>query len=116
MKNNDLEEKLLNNASLDELIKMKMEQEVYEELEKSKLQPKKEMIKDIEKVPTELIFSKKAVYKMFNRINKSETYLNGVQAEALLGLQNTVRDKMNAGLMSAFSTEDAYVKFEYVEV
>lgn len=116
MKNNDFEEKLLNKASLDELIKMKMEQEVYEELEKSKLQPKKGIIKNIEKVPTELVFSKKAVYKMFNRINKSETYLNGVQAEALLGLQNTVRDKMKAGLMSAFSTEDAYVKFESIEV
>lgn len=111
----DIEERLLSHASLDELIKMKMEEELKTEFEKSKHKPEKVIIRDIAEAPTHLIFSKSAVYKMFNRINKSETYLSGIQAEALLGLQNNIREKIKDGKMDAFSTDNAYVKFEYVE-
>ena len=111
----ELEERLLSHASLDELIKMKMEEEIKTEFEKSNHKPKKVKITDISKVPTPLIFSKSAVYKMFNRINKSETYLNGIQAEAMTGLQSNVREQIKDGKMDAFSTDSAYVKFEYVE-
>jgi len=110
----DAEERLLSSASLDELIKIKMEQEIKQEVDKSKQQPSKKVITDISKVPSALIFSKKSVFKMFNRINKTETYLNGLQAEALMGLQTSIRDKISSGLMDAFSTEDAYVKFESI--
>lgn len=116
MKNKDNEERLLSQASLDDLIKMKMEEELKAEFQKSKQTPKKEIVKDISKVPEDLIFSKKSVFKMFNRISKSETYLNGIQAEALIGLQTNVREKIRLGQMDAFSTEDVYVKFEYAEV
>lgn len=109
------EQKLLSHASLDELIKMKMEEELKAEFEKAKQKPQKQTITDISKVPTELIFSKKAVYKIFNRINKTETYINGMQAESMLGLQNSVREKIKCGQMDAFSTDGAYVKFEKVE-
>lgn len=112
----DLEQRLLNHASLDELIKMKMEEELKTEIEKVKEKPKKQIITDISKVPAELIFSKQAVYKIFNRINKTETYLNGLQAEALLGVQNAIREKIKLGQMDAFSTDNAYVKFEKIEL
>lgn len=109
------EQRLLSHASLDELIKMKMEEELKSEFKKSKEKPQKQVITDISKIPAELIFSKQAVYKIFNRINKTETYLNGLQAEALLGLQNTIREKIKSGQMDAFSTDTAYVKFEKIE-
>lgn len=112
----DTEQRLLSNASLDELIKMKMEEELKFEIDKSKQQPEKTVIKEISKVPTELIFSKHATYRMFNRTNKSETFLNGIQAEAMLGLQNGIREKIKSGIMDAFSTDNAYVKFEYAEI
>ncbi len=112
----DIEQRLLSHASLDELIKMKMEEELKVEFDKSKENFQKTIITEISKVPTDLIFSKKAVYKMFNRINKSETYLNGMQAEAMIGLQNNIRDKVKSGQMDAFSTDSAYVKFESIEV
>lgn len=114
-KNKDIEEKLLNQSSLDDLIKRKMEEEMAEELANASKKPEKKVIKDISKVPTELIFSSRAVYKIFNRVNKTETYLNGMQAEAMIGLQNSVREKFKSGQMDAFSTENAYVKFEYIE-
>jgi len=112
----DLEERLLSTSSLDELIKIKMEQELKQEFEKSKQAPSIKTVTDISKVPSHLIFSKKAVFRMFNRVNKSETFLNGIQAEAMIGLQSAVRDKIRAGLMDAFSTDSAYVKFEEIEI
>lgn len=112
---NELEQRLLSHASLDELIKMKMEEELKAEFEKSNEKPQKQIITEISKVPTNLIFSKHAVYKMFNRINKIESYLNGLQAEAMLGLQTSIREKIKSGQMDAFSTENAYVKFDKIE-
>lgn len=113
---NEQEQRLLSHASLDELIKMKMEEELKAEFEKSKEKPKKQVITDISKVPSELVFSKQAVYKIFNRINKTETYLNGLQAEAMLGVQTAIREKIKSGQMDAFSTDTAYVKFEKIEI
>lgn len=117
MKNNekDLEERLLSSVSLDELIKRKMEEELKSEFSKSNEKSEKNIITDISKAPKHLIFSKYSVFKMFNRINKTETYLNGIQAEAMMGLQSSIRDKISAGEMDAFSTDSAYVKFEGVE-
>jgi hypothetical protein len=112
---NEIEQRLLNHASLDELIKMKMEEELKFEFEKSNQKPQKKLVIDISEVPTDLIFSKQAVYKLFNRINKTETYINGLQAEAMLGLQTAIREKIKLGQMDAFSTDSAYVKFEKVE-
>ena len=114
MKNKDKEEMLLNNISLEDLIKMKIEKEFMEDLKKSKEKPKKKVYKDIKKVPQSMIFSKEAVYKYFNRNTKCETYINGIQAEALIGVENQIREKMLKGELSAFTTEDAYIKFDQV--
>lgn len=111
----NIEQRLLNHASLDELIKMKMEEELKAEFEKAKKKPQIQVITDISEVPADLIFSKKSVYKLFNRINKTETFINGMQAESMLGLQNSVREKIKQGQMDAFSTDEVYIKFEKVE-
>lgn len=113
---NEIEQRLLNSASLDELIKMKMEEELSAEFVKSNEVVKTRLITDISQVRSDLIFSKQSVFKIFNRVNKTESYLNGLQAEAMLGLQTTIREKIKSGLMDAFSTETAYVKFEKIEV
>lgn len=115
-KDDDIEQMLLNNASLDELIKMKIEKEFKAEQEMAKTKPQKKVITDIEKVPKSKIFSKQAVFRLFNRKNKTETFINGMQAEALLGIQNSIREKIYNGEVSAFTTEDAYVKFEKIDV
>lgn len=112
---NELEQRLLKSASLDELIKMKMEEELQIEIDKSKEKLEKQVITAISQVPTHLIFSKQSVYKIFNRVTKTETYINGLQAEAMLGLQTAIRGKIKAGEMDAFSTDTAYIKFEKVE-
>lgn len=109
---NNEEEMLLNGKTLDELIKLKIEQEFMEDLKKSKEKPKPKIILKIKDVPKEKIFSKDTVYRYFNRNTKCETFINGVQAEALTGTQNHVREKILNGELSAFTTNDAYIKFE----
>ena len=116
-KNDDIEEMLLSGTSLDDLIRMKIEAEFKDEIKKSKEQKAKQQKREytkINEVPKEYIFSKDAVYKFYNRNTKLETYINGVQAEALLGLQYNIRNKILNGEMSTFSTGHAYVKFEKV--
>lgn len=113
---NNVEERLLSQKSLDELIKIKMEEELKAQMKKAKQKPQKHVITDISKVPRHLIFSKLSVYKMFNKVNKTETYLNGIQAEGLIGVQNSTREKMKNGEIDTFSTENAYVKFEKIEL
>lgn len=112
---NEEEKRLLNTSSIDELIKIKMEEELKAEIQKANEKPSKQIITDIAKVPKDLIFSKHSVYKLFHRTNKTECYINGLQAEAMLGLQNAAREKIKTGQIDAFSTESAYVKFEKIE-
>lgn len=112
MKNKDAEEMLLNNASLEDLIKMKIEKEFMEDLKKSKEKPKQKVYKNIKDVPKDKIFSKNSTYRYFNRNSKCETFINGVQAEALIGVQNHIREKMLNGDLNAFTTDDAYIKFD----
>lgn len=112
MKNNEAEERLLNNASIEDLIKMKIEREFMEDLKKSKQKVLPKTYTDIKDVPQDKIFSKCSVFRYFNRNTKCETFVNGVQADALIGIQNNVREKMLKGQLDAFTTESAYVKFE----
>ncbi|MBR5554698.1 hypothetical protein IKU74_01665 [bacterium] len=110
----NIEEILLSETSLDELIRMKIEKELKTEIEKAKeaknLKPT--IIKTIKDVPKSKIFSKFAIYKIFNKTTKQETFINGIQAEALLGLQNNIREKLLNKEISAFSTDEIFVKFE----
>ena len=112
MKNNEAEERLLNNASIEDLIKMKIEKEFMEDLKKSKQKVLPKTYIDIKDVPQDKIFSKCSVFRVFNRNTKCETFVNGIQADALIGIQNNVREKMLKGQLDAFTTESAYVKFE----
>ena len=115
-KDEDIEQMLLNNASLDDLIKVKIEKEFKEAQGKENLKPQQVTICDISKVPSELIFSKESVFKIFNKKTKIQTFISGLQAEALLGIQNSVREKMLRGKTASFATDDAYVKFEKVTI
>lgn len=111
MKNKEIEEMLMSGASLDDLIKMKIEQEFMNDMKKSEEKSELKIITDLKKVPKDKIFSKDALYKIFNRNTKCETYINGVQAEALTGIQNNIREKLLKAELSAFTTDDSYVKF-----
>lgn len=110
----DMEQVLLSNASLDELIKMKIEEEFNANQKQQKQKSVKKYILDLKQVPKEQIFSKNAVFRVYNRLNKTESLINGIQADAMIGIQSGIREKFLEKVLTAFSTDDAYVKFEKV--
>ena len=108
----EIEQRLLNDISLDEIIKSKIEEEFNSELKHEKKKAVRKAVTNLKELSKEQIFSKNSVFKLYNRINKSETLINGIQADALLGIQTGIREKFFDGSLTVFSTEDAYVKFE----
>jgi len=111
--NADVEKMLLTGKSIDELIQLKIEED-YKAL-KCVEKPKSVKIFDISKLNKEIVFSKSAVYKVFNKNNRQESFVNGIQAEAMLGMQESVREALLNGRVKAFVTEDSYVEFVYAK-
>lgn len=107
----DMEQVLLNNTSIDELIRMKIEEEFKPESKKTKEKLSKN-IYELKEVPKDCIFSKKSIFRVYNRKSKNETLINGVQADAMIGIQAGIREKILDGELTTFSTDEAYVKFE----
>ena len=115
MKNNEAEALLLNDKSLEDLINMKIEKEFMANMRKSKEKPGAKQYTIFSELPKDKIFSQYSVYRYFNRNTGCETFINGIQAEALIGVQNHIRAKMLSGELNAFTTDDAYIKFERAE-
>ena len=90
-KDADIEQMLLNNKSLDDLIKQRVENEYLLAIQKVNEIKKKKRITDISQVPKDMIFTTRSVFRIFNRKSGTATKINGIQAEALLGLQNNIR-------------------------
>jgi hypothetical protein len=65
-----------------------IEEEIDERLEReiqAARQPKQEIIiTDIKQVPPEKKFDKLSIYRVFNRKQKTETFVNGTQAEDIM--------------------------------
>jgi hypothetical protein len=112
------EQRLLSKLSLAELIKMKMKEEIQKEFANAKKpdKVKTKVITDLKEVPKELIFSNKTVYKTFNKQTKHETFINGIQAEGLIGLRNQLREEVLSGETDAFETDLLYVMFHQISI
>lgn len=110
------EEILLKNKSIDELIRIKMQEELKNAFNKRVGKQAKVIIKNIKDAPVDKIFTKKAVFRVFNKETQVETLINGLQAEALLGMQNDVREKFKRKETDIFSTDTLFVKFESIEL
>lgn len=77
-KDANIEEMLLSNASLDDLIRMKIEAEFNEEMKKPKsliLKKLKRLTQTLKMCQENIFSSKAAVYKYYNRHTKCETLL-----------------------------------------
>lgn len=114
--NKDKEEMLLKGMSLDELIAMKLEEDYKKMLAEVKKPLKASQIKDITKLTEDIIFSKKSVFRTFNKMTKTESFITGLQAEGMLGLQNDVRKSLCDGKIKSFISGDNYVEFMWAEI
>src|SRR5574344_1925691 len=112
----DIDEILLTSTSIDEIIKSKMEEEIKNaQIEKNKKLSDK-IITDIKLVPQNLIFAKCSIFKVFNRENRTISFVNGIQAEAMIGMQKSLYEKVKQGLIKTFTTEKEYIQFEKTKI
>jgi len=114
--NKDKEEMLLTGKSLDELIAIKIEEDYKNMLKEAQKPLKATQITDVKKLKPEVIFSKKAVFKTFNKTTKTESFITGLQAEGMLGLQNDTRQALCSGKIKSFISGDTYVEFLWAEI
>ena len=71
---------------------------------------------EFSKLPAKFIFSKFACYKVFNRKNKTESFINGIQAESFLGTSKNLRFKLINREISSFATDDVFVRFHCASI
>lgn len=111
-----IEDMLLNNVSADDILQKKLTEEVEAEIfESKKIEKKskeKKYLQDFNKVPEGKIFSKSCYYKLFNRINKREFLIDGVQVENFIGLNDMLYEKVRSKAFKAFYIDDLYIKFD----
>lgn len=111
----DIDEILLTSNSIDDIINSKMEEEIKNAAINKKKTSEK-IVTDFKLVPKNLIFDKCTIFKVFNRTNKTISYINGLQAEAMLGMQKGLYEKIKQGIIKTFSTENEYVQFEKTRI
>ncbi len=107
--NSEIEKLLLNDARYENLVSSKFEKEFEKETANKTIKSK--IITDIKKVPKNMIFTKNAIFLIMNKTSKTKSYINGVQAEGFLGIQNAVREKLLNGEAEAFVADNNFIKF-----
>lgn len=112
--NKDIEKILLNDQAYEKMLKTKIEKEFKQELENGKKCGK--FITDIKKAPKDKLFTKAATYEVMNKSSRTRSYINGVQAEGYLGVQNTDRVKLIKGETDSFVSGNNFVKFLKIKV
>ena len=98
-KDKEIEQILLNEETCDSLIQKKKEKEFLKALEKTNTKPS--IITDIAKVPKDKLFSSKATFSLINKSSKTQSYINGIQAESYLVSLND-REKLLEGITDSF--------------
>ncbi|MDD3325378.1 MAG: hypothetical protein PHN38_09700 [Sulfurospirillaceae bacterium] len=115
-KNEDIEQALLSNKSLEELIKEKVQQEIDAEIVAASGSRKPREITKFSELPKDKIFADSAVYSLFNRATKQRALINGSQVECLIGIDNSLREKLTSHQVDTFLVEDYYVKFHHASI
>ena len=95
-KDKNVENRLLDGCQIDQLISRKIEEKIQREriLAQQRKNTKKVVVTDFQDVPQDMIFSHKAIYLVFNRKNQTESFINGVQAEGIIGMNADIRQNM----------------------
>jgi hypothetical protein len=112
----NIEKMLLKDTSYDKLLNVFQEEEFNKTLEKAKEKQNFKIITNIKEAPKDKLFTKDATFEVINKISKTKTKINGIQAEGYLGSQNSVRDTLLAGNVDAFISQNCYIKFLKVKV
>lgn len=113
-KNNEIEKILLSDSEYEKTVKSHIEKEFRQELKKKNLSEK--YLTNIKSVPPDKLFSKFTTFEVINKISKTRSYINGIQAEGYLGGNNADRLKLVSGDTNSFVSGDCFIKFVKVRV
>lgn len=105
----EIEQILLDDEKYEQFIKDKTEREFKKILEEASKKDESE-ITDFKKMKSENLFSKNATYFVINKMSKTTSYINGMQAESFL-VSPYDREKFLSGKTDAFVYQDNYIKF-----
>ncbi|MBO6180741.1 hypothetical protein IJ674_04460 [bacterium] len=105
----EIEQILLDDEKYEQFIKDKTEKDFNKVLEQAS---KKEVgeITDFKQMKPENLFSKNTTYFVINKMSKTTSYINGMQAESFL-VSAYEREKFISGKTDAFIYQDNYIKF-----
>ena len=115
-KNKEIEEILLNDSAFEQAVKAKIERDFNKELEDIKASKKVDYILEIKDVPAGKLFTKNAIFEVINKNSKTQSFINGVQAEGFLGTQYSDREKLLNGEIKSFVSGSNFIKFVKVKV
>lgn len=114
--NKEIEKILLNDEAYNKMVHSKLEEEFVNELKFAKSKQNKSEITDIKSVPKDKLFSKDSVFAIINKNSKTQSYINGVQAEGFLGTQYSDREKLLNGEIQSFVNGNNFIKFVKVKI
>ncbi len=109
-KDNEIEKILLNDEAYEKFINSKIEKE-FKDITSENSKNKDKIIEEFKDVPSDKLFSKNATYLVMNKQSKTQSYINGVQAEGFLGSENTLRNKLLNKECDYFVCGNSYIKF-----
>lgn len=115
-KKDKLDEIIRLGTSFDEIVTKRCEQEALEQMEEAKKQKQETLITKFEDLPSDMTFSKKAFYKVFNRKNKTESFINGIQFEGFLGSNKNLRQNILERKLDCFANDEFYIKFDNAKI
>lgn len=96
----------------DLMIENNLKSKVYKEMEEAKNKkniPQKNF--SFENLDEKQLFSQKALWKVFNRKNVTNSILNGIQAEAYLSEQHSTRADIIAHKIDCFLANHLFIEF-----
>lgn len=105
----EIEQILLSDEKYEKFIKGKAEQDFNKIIEDA-CKKNDSIITDFKLMPKDKLFSKKATYYVINKMSKTTSYINGMQAESFL-VSPYEREKFLSGQTDAFIYQDCYIKF-----
>lgn len=100
----------LDDILFDNNLKEKMHKEIVEKSKEIKhIDTKKK--KNIKDLSPEEIFSANTIWKIYNRKTNIHSFINGIQAEGYIGMQDEIRHLIISYQSDCFLVDDFFIEF-----
>ena len=96
----------------DLLIEKNLKEKIHKEIDAAKNRSQSEKTeKKFQDLTQNELFSKRSVWKVFNRRNYTNSLINGLQAEAFIGNNDNIREEILSKKTDCFLSNHLYIEF-----